>query len=229
MRETPTVVPRQLRQPGWTWTPKGLQVASGGMRMLIPLPQVILIFEGCLVEEGIPNGAGVGCCASVGALFKKISRGVKKFGRKATRGIARAAKKVGKVVKNVVTHPAFRAGFAALSTAFPVLAPAAAGLEVASRVIKKVEDGAKAAKAIKRGVKSAANVAKVKDGIKAKRAIESTVRAAQSGNQLAQRAYGGLIGAKVTRRAAKRRAIRKLPASKRPRRPGVNPPFPFAR
>ena len=46
MRETPTnIVPNVLRQKGWRWTPHGLQVAEMGCRILIPLPQIIIIFN----------------------------------------------------------------------------------------------------------------------------------------------------------------------------------------
>lgn len=227
-------VPKELRHPGWRWTPHGVQIATGGKRMLVPLPMVVNIYAGCLHEEGLPDeGASVGAVASVGGFFKKISRKLKKTARKIApdwaerkaKALVKAAKKVGNVAKNIVTHPAFRAGMAGLSMAFPALAPAAVGLEVASRVVKKVEAGAAAAKQIKKGVKSLKNVKAVKEGITAKRAIEHTVRRAQAGDVRAQRAYGGVIGAKVARRAAKRRAIRQMPPEARPRLM----PFPWAR
>jgi hypothetical protein len=218
-------VPKALRQPGWTWTPHGLQVCRDGKRMLIPLIQVVLIFDGAFVEAGVPQEAAVGACSSVGGFLKKVGAGLKKFGKKLGKGILKAVKAVGKVAKAIVTNPVFRAGFAALATAVPILAPAAVGLEIGSRVVSKVEKGVKAAKKIKAGVKSAKAAREVKEGIKAKRAIERVAARAEAGDRLAQRAYGGVVGAKVASRAAKRRTIRQLAPHQRPRRAGVGAPW----
>lgn len=215
------IPPRQFKKPNWQWTSRGLVVAHLGKRVFIPLHIVVSILEQELAANGIPAGAmEVGSCSSVGGLFGKIRKGVTKakvvpkFARKAlsgklARSLTSAADRVSSVAKNVVTHPAFRAGFGAVAVAFPVLAPAAVGLEVAARVIQKVEAGQAAAKQIAAGVKSAGNIAKAKEGARAQRAIQRTYQRAQTGDTRAQRAAGGIVGAKVASRAAKRYAIKK--------------------
>jgi hypothetical protein len=212
--------PKQLQRRDFSWNQKGVVVTYMGKRIFIPLYVVEQIISQSLAECGMPAGASaVGGCASVGGLFGKLrksvsrARVVPKFARKAlsgslARGLASAADKIGGVAKAVVTHPAFRAGFGAMAVAFPVLAPAAVGLEVAARVIKKVEDGQKAAQQIVRGVNSVANRQKVLDAAKAQRAIARTVDAAKAGNPYAQRAAGGIIAAKVASRATKRHQYR---------------------
>lgn len=218
-------VPKMLVRAGWRWTTAGVEVtmhtAEGRpMTVLVPLGDVEMIFRQSLASVGAPMWPTVGapgtthgflktvggmCAAAqprpaVGGFFKKLGRRLKKIGK----GIFKAVKKVGNVVKKVVTHPAFRAAFAAVATAFPVLAPAAAGLEVASRVISKVDKGIAAAKKLKamvpskrksakgRKLKAAANAAK-----KAQQGIASMRQLAQQGDRNAQRAMGALVGARA--------------------------------
>lgn len=209
-------IPKDWNREGWRWCRHGLVVEYMGKRVLLPLPVLVRIVEAHMQAEGLPDGAcSVGACYSVGGLLNKVRRGVTrakvvpKFARKAldgklARSIAKAGDTMGNVAKTVATHPAFRAGMAAAATAFPVLAPAAVGLEVAARVVKKVEDGKAAALEIKRGVNNAANRKKVKAGVAAKHAIQRTVTRAKAGDQRAQRAAGAIVGARVVSLAARR-------------------------
>ena len=216
-------VPKPLRRSDWQWSSKGLSVLVDGQRVFFPAKKVIEIFDQSLSENGIPPEYSVGSASSVGGFFKKLRRGIKKAARKArnkvrkitrsklVRGIARGVKKVGRIAKKVVTHPAFRAGFAAVATAFPVLAPAAAGLEVASRVVKKIEDGKKAAGQILKGAKGAQRALagrKVQEARKAQRMQRRITERAKRGDRAAQRALGGILGARVASRAAKRADLR---------------------
>jgi hypothetical protein len=215
-------VPSALRRNGWKWTNQGLQVSMGASTVLFPPRQVIVLFDRAFTEVGVPPSVSVGACMSVGGLFKKVRRGLSKKIKgvtrsKIVRGISRAAKKVGTVAKNVVTHPAFRAGFAGLAMAVPALAPAAAGLEVASRVIKKVEDGKRAAQQIKKGIKTAKNIKAVKAARTAQKGIARVVQRAGQGDQRAKRAFGAIIGATAANRAAKRSALRAMPPAARAR------------
>jgi hypothetical protein len=210
-----------------------VQICTTGRRVLVPLAFVINTCDQCMKAEGIdPSHYSVGDCYSVGGLFSRLRKGaskskvVPKFARKAlkgkiARGLTRTADKVGNTARDVATHPAFRAGVAGLAVAFPALAPAAVGLEVAAQTIKRVDKGVQAAKQIEKGVKTAANIKAVKDGAKARRAIQKTVDRAKSGDSRAQRAAGAVIGAKVAQRAAKRRTIRRLPPKQRPRLKGL--------
>lgn len=134
---------------------------------------------------------------------KKLRR--RRRRRKFFRGVTKAVKKVGNIAKKVVTNPVFRAGFAALATAVPILAPAAAGLEVASRVIKKIDKGAKAAKAIARGFKGRENQKAVAEARRARQGIRTMRELAKGGNRQAQRAMGALVGAKATQLIARGR------------------------
>lgn len=120
-------------------------------------------------------------------------------------GIVKGIKKVGKIAKKVVTNPVFRAGFAALSTVVPVLAPAAAGLEVASRVVKKIDKGVAAAKKLarkgRRGLSGTDSVASLQRAIReadeAKAGIEQMKQLALEGNKDAQRALGAIVSAQA--------------------------------
>jgi hypothetical protein len=215
-------VPAALRRNGWKWTNQGLQVSMGASTVLFPPRQIIVLFDRAFNEVGVPPSVSVGSCMSVGGLFKKVRRGLSKKIKgvtrsKIVRGISRAAKKVGTVAKNVVTHPAFRAGFAGLAVAVPALAPAAAGLEVASRVVKKVEVGKRAAQEIKKGIKTVKNIKAVKAARSAQRGMARVVQRAGAGDPRAKRAFGAIIGATAANRAAKRAALRAMPPGVRAR------------
>lgn len=221
--------PAIVQRANWTWTPNGLLVSirtkgGGRQRVLMPIQSVDLIFGSEMQRAGVGAAYGVGACEyTVAGFFKKLGRGIKRLGRKvvpkvvrrAAKKVGRVAKKIAKGVKSVVTHPVFRAGFAAISTAFPVLAPAAAGLEVASRVMKTVDKGRKAAKAIGRGVKTVRNLTRVRKATKARRGVASMIKLARRGDPRAQRTMGALTaiakarGSRVrpSRRGVKRRTM----------------------
>lgn len=129
---------------------------------------------------------------------RKLKRRARR--RKAFRGIANAAKQVGKIAGKVVKNPAFQAAFGAVATAFPVLAPAAAGLAVATRVVDKVAKGKRAAQKLARGVgigsTSRAELERmVREGQEAERGIAEMADLAKRGDPQAQRAMGALVAA----------------------------------
>lgn len=225
-------VPKMLNRPGWRWTSNGLEVMMGKKKVFFPIRQVIVIFDRCLKAHGVAQAASVGACYNSVGFLKKIGRGIKKAtsGIRKTvskvtshpfvKGVTSAVKKVGTVAKNVVTHPAFRAGFAGLATAFPVLAPAAVGLEVASRTIDAVEKGKKAAKEIKKGVRTAKNLVAVKKGRNAQKGIQRVAARAAAGDVAAQRATGAIVATKSAARTARKKAIKGM------RRRGAGPRVP---
>lgn len=188
------------------------------MYVHLPLQKVLQIFDQCLAQYGVGAAYRVGSCLSVGGFFKKLGRGLKKITKgKVFRGVTKAIKKVGTVVKNVVTHPAFRAGFAAIATAFPILAPAAAGLEIASRVINKIDKGAKAAKSVIGAVKggrrpSSRDLGAVLEGRTAQKGIRRIASRAKQGDPRSKRAMGAIIGAGAVSRRAKKNRIKSKPS-----------------
>jgi hypothetical protein len=206
-----------------------LSTDQGQCRVLVPIGHVETIFRNELAAVGCPMGPSVGApgsthgfLATVGATHElyvggrrgRARRQARRAERRASRrrrgkrpffkgkffqGLGKAVKKVGTIAKKVVTNPVFRAGFSALSTAFPVLAPAAAGLEVASRVIKKIEKGKEAAKKLARGVIGDAGSLQqqVAEANQALQGIQELKALAERGDKDAQQALGELISAQA--------------------------------
>lgn len=232
-----TAVPSILNRADWRWTPQGVQVelhtSSGLARVLVPISRVETIFRRELAAVGCPMGYSIGASgsthgllATVGAAYDKyvgeyeydfaVGRAKKKkkkkrksiFKGKFFRGLAKGVKKVANVAKKVVTNPVFRAGFAALSTAFPVLAPAAAGLEVASRVINKIEKGKKALQKLGKKVKigdasqQQLLLREVQEAEAAMDGIAELKQLAQRGDRRAQQVLSDLIAAQAVQDAA---------------------------
>lgn len=208
-------IPGALNRGNWRWTDRGVEITimsrAGRRKVFLPAETVDLIAGTEMQRMGVGAAYGVGApCFTVAGFFGKLKRGLKKLGRKvvpkAVRKIAkrvgRVAKKVGRVAKKVVTHPAFRAGFAALATAVPVLAPAAAGLEVATRVMQQYEAAEKAAKDIQRGVKTAENLAKAVRGGNIRKGVASMMKLAAEGDPRAKKAMGAIYAAKMVQRHA---------------------------
>lgn len=209
-------VPPILRRPGWVWTPKGLKVKVGRKNVYFPLQKVLRIFDDCMARYGVGAAYRVGSCHTAVGFFKKISRGVKKAVSSVKKAVSPAIKKVTEVakkvatpIKKVITHPAFRAGLGAAATAFPVLAPAVAGVEAANMVIGKIEAGKKMAKSIKKDLNlgkkpSKEKLGKVLEGRTAQKGVQRLAERAKGGDRKAARAMGGVVAAKTVQRTAKK-------------------------
>lgn len=205
-------IPRELRRGNWEWSDRGLTVTvisrAGRTRVFLPVQTVDLIAGQELASQGVGAEYGVGAPVfSVGGFFSKLKKGLKKLARKVKkkarklvpRSVRRIASKIAKTAVKVVRHPAFRAGFAALATAVPVLAPAAAGLEIANQVLDRVDDAKKAARKIQQGIKTVKTVAQVVQGKKSVKALGSLMRLAAQGHPKAKKAVGAFYAAKMVR------------------------------
>lgn len=221
-----------LNRANWKWTRAGLEVtldtSSGQSIVLIPIGHVELIFRRSLASVGCPMGASVGApgtthgfLASVGAAHSvyvggRAERRARRARRRASgkrpffkgkffQGLGKAVKAVGNVAKKVVTNPLFRAGFAALATAVPMLAPAAAGLEIAARVIKKIDKGKEALRKLKSRTIGAADTGLLRQQvIEAQQALEGIEQMkvlALHGDRRAQQLLGDLVGAEALKAA----------------------------
>jgi len=202
-------VPQTLRRAGWTWTEKGLLVNiatdEGSYRVHVPLHHVEIIFDDATHSVGCPLDYSVGAPGTVGGFFKRIGRGLKKFGKKIGKGLKKAVHAVSKVAKAIVTSPIVRAGLAAVATAFPIAAPLAAGVETAARVIKAVDKGAKAAKQIADAGKAGAKMLSKGKRDKLRREVRTAKKdlagikrlgtLARGGDPRAKRAMGALTTA----------------------------------
>lgn len=234
------LVPAILNRADWRWTPQGVQVelhtSQGVSRVLVPIGRVETLFRQAMSSVGCPLGTSLGAAgtthgllASVGAAYdtyvgeyeydyslgrakKRRKKGKRKpfWKGKFFKGLAAGVKKVGQIAKKVVTNPVFRAGFSALATAFPVLAPAAAGLEIATKVIKKIDAGKKALQKIGHGHKASvgdasqqqALVRQVQAATSAMDGIQELKALAQNGDKRAQQLLSNLIAAQAVQDAA---------------------------
>jgi hypothetical protein len=137
----------QLHSLGWLWRENGVELCVNldgrELRVFVPLRHVIATFHGELAREGFTPAPRVGG-HSVAGFFDDIASAAKSIGRGATRAVARASSsvvrtaakwgsKAGQAAIDVGRNKYFRGALAAASLAMPVLAPAAAGLELANR------------------------------------------------------------------------------------------------
>lgn len=134
---------------------------------------------------------------SVSRAAKRVVRKVvpKSIRRAVTRvynAAAKFVKGIGNIALSVLKNPYVRAAMAAISTAVPILAPAAVALETANRLWLNVEKGVKAAQQIQRGVKTVTNLAAVRAGNNAKAVVASMAKKARQGDQRAQQVMGGV-------------------------------------
>jgi hypothetical protein len=208
----------ELERAGWRWTPDGVVVtvgtSVGRQDVLVPVATLDLIFGREFRAVGCASYS-VGNCYSVGGLFSKAKKSLKKLredvkrrvaktgavGRWAVRTgdrVTRVAAKVAKVTDKVVRHPAFRAALGAAAAATGgILAPAAAAVETYAQVANRVEQGAQAAKAIDKGISNAKNVRSLKD---AERLMSDVVgpaqRAAAMGDPRAKQFVAGVNAAR---------------------------------
>ena len=87
----------ELTKFGWAWTDQGPIVTVGldglDYQVLVPLRNVWVTFGEHLDSVGCPMQS-VGSPFTVGGLFGSITRSIKRFGRKASRALKKAAKAV---------------------------------------------------------------------------------------------------------------------------------------
>ena len=119
---------------------------------------------------------------------RKFFRGIKR----AAKSVARAAGKVAKGVLKVATSKVAQGIVAALGTAVPVLAPAAAAVATAQGVVRKIATGVDAAKQIRAGKRSPALERAVKAGLAANQIVRQQAARARAGDPAAQQFAGGI-------------------------------------
>jgi len=199
---------RELQQLGWKWRNNGIEifvkVDGQGIRVFVPLSRVWLTFANEFAAIGAPFESAIGADFTVGGLFKRIGRRVKKFGRRAksaikksTKKISRVAKKVGRGALKVARYPIIRHGLKAASMAVPVLAPAAGGLEAAHQALNAYERGKRAARDIKRGIKTVSNRRALRTAHNVRRATARLSKRARRGDRRAQQWLGALKTARA--------------------------------
>lgn len=193
----------ELQAAGWQWTQGGLRVwlklEGRVMKVFVPLYRVDKIFcqemddEDCSLEPAVGD-------YTVAGFFKRLKRSVRRFKKRAKRAILKATRRIKKVARGAARQTIkigrnkwFRAGLGAAAVAFPALAPAAAGLEVANRVYDRVEKGKRAALAIKRGHKTPQNLRLVKDGLRQRGNVTRMMRLARKGDRKAQQFMGAWL------------------------------------
>jgi len=199
---------------GWEWRADGviltLTIDGAPIRVFMPLAMIWEALHREMTAVGCPLQGGVGEPLSVGSIFGSIahavSHAVSSVAHAVAPAIASAAKAVvhtaAKVGKTIVNSKIVRYGLDAAAVAFPVLAPAAAGLEAAHQALKYVDDGIAAAKQIKNGINTAANVAKVVKGLATQKAVADVVSQAKAGVPAAQRTIGAFQQIAFARAAA---------------------------
>jgi hypothetical protein len=167
---------------------------------------VWLTFANEFAAEGAPFEPAVGADFSVGGLFKRIRRRVKKFGRRAKTAIRKATKKLGRTAKRVgraalrgVRTKIVRHALKAASLAVPVLAPVAAGVEAAHQAISTYEKGRHAAQQIRSGIKTDANRQAVRAAHNIRRATARLAQRARQGDGRAMQWMGALQTARSVR------------------------------
>lgn len=201
-------------RPEFEWTSQGLAVWARGnngerVRVHFPLHQIDLVFQRETARVGCPLGPTVGDY-SVGGLFKKIGRGIKKAARTVTRPVTKTlskskfgrgilsagdrilktAGKVAKGVKTVVRSKAFRGVLAGAAVAFPAIAPGVAALEAAQQVMDRVEKGKKAVEKIAKGVDKAAATLTKKKADESAEIMATAFENAQKGDRDAMEMVG---------------------------------------
>jgi hypothetical protein len=188
-----------------------VRVVAGGrtLAVFVPLGRVWVNFDTELQRVGCPSSQSVGAPFSVGGFFSFVKKAVSSVAKKVVpKAIQRAAAKVvsvakhtaqravragvsiGKFAKNVSQNPVFRGALIAASFAVPALAPAAAALEIANRAQQMYARGIEAAKAIKAGANTAANLAAVKNGLAAKAGLQGIIQKAKAGDPRARQVVG---------------------------------------
>lgn len=208
---------------GWEWRQDGviltLTIDGAPVRVFVPLLWVWDELHKHMLAMGCPmQDLAVGEPLSVGNIFGSVVHAVSH----AVSGAAHAAnaaakavvpKAIQKAAVSVVSRAAsvgkaaieskiLRYGLDAASVVVPALAPAAVALEAAHQALEHVNEGIKAAQAIKNGVMSAANIAKATLGLNTQHATAIVVQQAQAGNKAAQQMVGAFKTLALTRAAA---------------------------
>jgi len=199
---------------GWEWRADGviltLTIDGAPIRVFMPLAMIWDALHREMSAVGCPMQGGVGEPLSVGSIFGSIAHAVSHAVSSVAHAVAPAIAKAAKAVvhtaavvgKGIVNSKIVRYGLDAAAVAFPVLAPAAAGLEAAHQALKYVDEGVAAAKAIKNGINTAANVAKVARGLATQKAVADVVQKAKAGVPAAQRTIGAFQQLAFARAAA---------------------------
>lgn len=209
---------RPLTGFGWEWRQDGviltLTIDNTPIRVFVPLLMIWEALHHELAAVGCPMQTGMGEPMSVGGLFSSISHAVSSVAHAASsaykavvpKAVQKAAssvvQKAASVGKTIVNSKIIRYGLDAAAVAVPALAPAALALEAAHQALEHVNAGIAAAKAIKNGVVSAANVAAATLGLNTQHAVAQVVTKAQAGNTAAQKVVGAFQQLALTRAAA---------------------------
>lgn len=119
---------------------------------------------------------------------RKFFRGLGRAARRVTKAVAKVAKGVLKIATSKVAQGLV----AAIGTAVPVLAPAAAAIATAQGVVRKVAAGLDAAKRIRAGDRNPQLGRVVQQGLAAKRTVDVIASRAKQGDRRAQEFAGGL-------------------------------------
>lgn len=204
---------------GWEWRQDGviltLTIDGSPVRVFVPLQWVWEELHNHMHAMGCPMQApAVGEPLSVGSIFGSISHAVSSVAHAASsavkavvpKAVQKAAtavvSKAASVGKAAIESKILRYGLDAAAVAVPALAPAAIALETAHQALEHVNEGIKAAQAIKNGVVSAANVAKATLGLNTQHATAIVVQKAQAGDKAAQQMVGAFKQLALTRAAA---------------------------
>jgi hypothetical protein len=205
---------RPLTGFGWEWRQDGviltLTIDGAPIRVFVPLQTIWAALHHEMAAVGCPLQGGMGEPMSVGSIFGSIAHAVSSAASSVVHAVAPAVAKAATAVvhtaasagKTIVQSKIIRYGLDAAAVAVPALAPAAVALETAHQALEHVNQGIAAAKAIKSGVVTAANVAKATLGLNTQKAMATVVSKAQAGNPAAQSMVGALQQLALTRAAA---------------------------
>lgn len=213
-----------LNQIGFRWHQNGavLTVTVDGhkQQVFVPLRQLTIEFGGAMAEVGCPLLPAIGAEPySVGGLFSRIKRAVKKVKKTAGRvrhqivrrtvpkAIRMRAQRIRNRARSYVRRrvmpyarrakqfahksPIARYGAMAM-TAFPATAPAGAALMAAQRTMDIVERGKRAAQLVRRGIQRPNDMRAMALATAQKQGISQLGQLAQGGNPQAQQFFGAL-------------------------------------
>lgn len=203
---------------GWEWRADGviltLTIDGTPIRVFAPLQWIWEALHHEMTAVGCPMQGGVGEPLSVGSIFGSISHAVSSVAH-AVNSVAKAVvpkavqkaaavvvQKAATIGKAAINSKIIRYGLDAAAVAVPALAPAAAAMELAHQALEHVNQGIAAAKAIKNGLSSAANIAKATLGLNTQHAVAKIVQDAHTGSKPAQQLVGAFQQLALTRAAA---------------------------
>lgn len=179
-------------------------------QVVVPLRRVQLIFHQEAARVGCPLPRSIGSARTLGGWFS----GVSKAWKKATRKIKRALPKVARraisrvektanwgakaawdahlVAKKVVTSRPFAYALTAAAVAVPALAPAAGAVHAARAIMKNIEAGHQAAKALASGIKSPSVNKALQTAWATRGASQQIINKARANNPQAMQIMGAL-------------------------------------